>query len=52
MDAISTQLATGKFDIVCLQEVWSNDDFDFIKKRVKEALPYAHYFHRYKLLLF
>ncbi|KAF4527422.1 hypothetical protein B566_EDAN015942 [Ephemera danica] len=45
MDAIANQLATGKYDVVCLQEVWSNDDFDLIKDRVKEKLPYAHYFH-------
>jgi hypothetical protein len=44
--AIAAELACNKYDIVCLQEVWKNDDFELIKSVVFEALPYAHYFYR------
>lgn len=47
MEAIAKELAKGQFDIVCLQEVWSNSDYDFITENAKAVLPYAHYFFRY-----
>lgn len=49
MEAIAKELAKGQFDIVCLQEVWSNSDYDFITENVKDVLPYTHYFFRYDL---
>ena len=42
---IAEELARRDFDLVGLQEVWSNADFEIIKEAVKENLPYAHYFH-------
>jgi len=46
MKAIAHELATGKYDLVCLQEVWAVEDFELIRDQSKESLPYAHYFHR------
>ncbi|XP_011157729.1 putative neutral sphingomyelinase isoform X2 [Solenopsis invicta] len=34
-----------EYDIICLQEVWSVDDFKLIKAKAQEVLPYSHYFH-------
>lgn len=47
MKAIAEELASGKYDIVCLQEVWTVNDFNLIRDGVKSSLPYSHYFHRY-----
>lgn len=47
MKAIAEELASGKYDIVCLQEVWTVSDFNLIRDGVKSSLPYSHYFHRY-----
>ncbi|KAJ1525886.1 hypothetical protein ONE63_009077 [Megalurothrips usitatus] len=45
MKAIAEELASGKYDIICLQEVWSTHDFELIRDGVKSVLPYSHYFH-------
>lgn len=45
MNAIAEELALGKYDIVCLQEVWSENDFIHIKKLTHNVLPYSHYFY-------
>lgn len=47
MYAIAEELSSNDFDVVCLQEVWSTDDFNYIKKTCQENLPHSHYFHRY-----
>lgn len=47
MAAIAEVLACGNYDIVCLQEVWTDSDFNLIKEKVSGVLPYAHYFYRY-----
>jgi len=47
MNAIAEDLALGKYDIVCLQEVWSENDYIHIKKLTRSVLPYSHYFYRY-----
>jgi sphingomyelin phosphodiesterase 2 len=46
MNAIAEELALGKYDIVCLQEVWSENDYVDIKKLTHRVLPYSHYFYR------
>lgn len=46
MKAIAEELASGKYDIVSLQEVWTVNDFNLIRDGVKSVLPYSHYFHR------
>ncbi|KAK0183466.1 hypothetical protein PV327_001504 [Microctonus hyperodae] len=45
MYAIAEELSSSDFDVVCLQEVWSTDDFTYIKKTCQENLPHSHYFH-------
>ncbi|XP_015185869.1 PREDICTED: putative neutral sphingomyelinase isoform X1 [Polistes dominula] len=45
MEAIAEKLSTGEYDIISLQEVWSVNDFKMIRSKVKEQLPYSHYFH-------
>ncbi|XP_031574787.1 putative neutral sphingomyelinase [Actinia tenebrosa] len=42
---IAKELASGKYDIVSLQEVWSQTDYEYVAKKVTEVLPYAVYFH-------
>nr|CAH7749118.1 unnamed protein product [Callosobruchus chinensis] len=43
--AIAETLSFGWYDVVCLQEVWSNKDYYLIKDRVTDVLPFSHYFH-------
>jgi sphingomyelin phosphodiesterase 2 len=47
MNAIAEDLALGKYDIVCLQEVWAENDYFHIKKLTHNVLPYSYYFYRY-----
>lgn len=46
MEAIAEKFITENYDIICLQEVWSIDDFKMIKAKTQEHLPYSHYFYR------
>lgn len=46
IQAIAEMLATSTYDVVCLQEVWLNSDYELIKSKTLGVLPYAHYFHR------
>uniref|UniRef100_A0A0K8TSH4 sphingomyelin phosphodiesterase n=1 Tax=Tabanus bromius TaxID=304241 RepID=A0A0K8TSH4_TABBR len=43
--AIGDELSKGIFDVVSLQEVWSQSDYETLKKRTSNVLPYTHYFH-------
>ncbi|XP_058452965.1 putative neutral sphingomyelinase [Malaya genurostris] len=43
--AIGDVLASGNYDIVSLQEVWSDSDYQYLKNRVEGVLPFAHYFY-------
>ena len=45
MTAIAEELSSGKYDFVFLQEVWVEEDFNLIAKKVVHVLPYSHYFH-------
>jgi sphingomyelin phosphodiesterase 2 len=45
--AIGDLLADGNYDIVSLQEVWAESDYQYLKKRTEGALPFAHYFYRF-----
>lgn len=47
MAAIAEVLATGNYDVVCLQEIWSDADYHMIKDKVSGVLPFSHYFYRY-----
>ncbi|KAF7281813.1 neutral sphingomyelinase [Rhynchophorus ferrugineus] len=45
MHAIADLLASSQFDVVCLQEVWTDSDYNLIREKCKEVLPYSHYFY-------
>lgn len=45
MTAIGDVLLSGKYDLICMQEVWNNKDFLYLKKYLKHVLPYSHYFY-------
>ncbi|GAB1864971.1 sphingomyelin phosphodiesterase [Camponotus japonicus] len=45
MSAIAEKCASREYDIICLQEVWSVEDFKVIKAKVQEILPHSHYFY-------
>lgn len=45
ISAIGKALRSGKYDIICLQELWIENDYDRIRNAVKEILPYSHYFY-------
>ncbi|KAJ8926432.1 hypothetical protein NQ314_021220 [Rhamnusium bicolor] len=47
IQAISEVLATSQYDIVCLQEVWTDHDYNLIRQKVAGVLPFSHYFYRY-----
>jgi len=47
MIAIAEELASGKYDFVFLQEVWTTEDYERIKTKCKAVLPYSHYFYRF-----
>ncbi|CAL8085745.1 unnamed protein product [Orchesella dallaii] len=44
INAIADELASGKYDFVFLQEVWTTKDFERIQLRTSSVLPYSHYF--------
>lgn len=47
MQAIGNFLAENeKFDIVSLQEVWTECDYQLIRKIAEKSLPFSHYFYR------
>ncbi|XP_019633831.1 PREDICTED: putative neutral sphingomyelinase [Branchiostoma belcheri] len=43
--AIGEELATGKYDLVALQEVWSEALYEKLVSQVEDVLPYHHYFY-------
>jgi len=45
ISAIAEVLAQNHFDVVCLQEVWTDRDYNLIRERVSDVLPYSHYFY-------
>lgn len=46
MNSISAELSTGNYDIVSLQEVWSQMDYETLKCKTELILPFSHYFYR------
>ncbi|CAG9865285.1 unnamed protein product [Phyllotreta striolata] len=45
MKAIACYLKNSEYDVVCLQEVWTDGDFDLIKNESSNIYPYVHYFY-------
>mgnify|MGYP003476955172 FL=1 len=44
MNAIAEHLAESNYDLISLQEVWSEYDFNRIRERLRDFYPYSHYF--------
>lgn len=42
---IAEIIAQSDYDIISLQEVWSDFDFKKIQERIKSKFPYSHYFY-------
>jgi hypothetical protein len=42
--ALGDRLAISDYDLICLQEVWVEKDFQYIQAKVCHFLPYSHYF--------
>lgn len=43
--AIGEEIARSTYDLVALQEVWHKGDFDILKRKIGNTLPYNHYFY-------
>ncbi|KAI5645139.1 endonuclease/Exonuclease/phosphatase family domain-containing protein [Phthorimaea operculella] len=44
-EALTRYLLRSSHDIVCLQEVWSETDYLQFKQKLRDVLPYSHYFY-------
>ena len=44
MQAIGTYLKDSEFDIVLLQEVWCDEDFELIRAMIAHVYPHCHFF--------
>ncbi|XP_075262014.1 putative neutral sphingomyelinase [Convolutriloba macropyga] len=44
-EAICQQLNENDYDVVGLQEIWSQEQYNQIIEKCSDALPYSHYFH-------
>lgn len=48
MQAIGDFFASNDhYDVISLQEVWTEHDYQLIRKLAERTLPFAHYFYRY-----
>lgn len=45
--ALADSLLNSKYDVVCLQELWCEVDYKYLKQSCREIFKYIHYFHRY-----
>ncbi|TRY74675.1 hypothetical protein TCAL_11250 [Tigriopus californicus] len=43
-EAIGHYLSRGDHDIVFLQEVWNQSDYDAVKEAIQDAFPHSHFF--------
>lgn len=47
MQAIGNFFAENdKYDVISLQEVWTEHDYQLIRKLAEKYLPFSHYFYR------
>ncbi|XP_075972225.1 neutral sphingomyelinase [Anticarsia gemmatalis] len=44
-EAIAKYLQSSPHNIVCLQEVWSEKDYLYLKENLKTNLPFSHFFY-------
>lgn len=47
MRALSEILIKNGYDVVCLQELWCDSDYKYLKQSCENVFKYIHYFHRY-----
>lgn len=45
ISAIALELSKGEYDIVILQEIWLQSDYDKLCTKILPVMPYTHYFH-------
>jgi len=45
--ALADNLTNNGYDVVCLQELWCEDDYKHLKASCDNVFKYIHYFHRY-----
>ncbi|XP_045763706.1 putative neutral sphingomyelinase [Maniola jurtina] len=45
IEAIADYLSKAPHNIVCLQEVWSEKDYLYLKEHLRINLPFSHYFY-------
>ena len=45
IQAICQALCGIKYDVICLQEIWTKSDYKEIKKNITECFPYHYYVH-------
>ncbi|XP_032512196.1 putative neutral sphingomyelinase [Danaus plexippus] len=45
IEAIATYLQTASHNIVCLQEVWCERDYLYLKDQLQKQFPFSHYFY-------
>ncbi|WWC68740.1 uncharacterized protein I206_102674 [Kwoniella pini CBS 10737] len=43
--AIADYVASSKYDIVCLQELWIYKDFEIVREGCRRNLPFSRFFH-------
>ena len=42
--ALGDALSTCEYDLICLQEIWVQGDFQYVQAKVRHILPYSHYY--------
>lgn len=53
MEAIGKFFAENdKYDVISLQEVWTEHDYQLLRQAAEKNLPYSHYFYRYNFILY
>ncbi|CAH8869967.1 unnamed protein product [Trichobilharzia szidati] len=45
LNAIALRLSQGDFDVILLQEIWLDADYDKLQSLLSEKYPYSNYFH-------
>ncbi|XP_026812119.1 putative neutral sphingomyelinase [Rhopalosiphum maidis] len=43
--ALADSLTNNEYDVVCLQELWCEDNYKYIKASCNNVFKYMHYFH-------
>jgi len=43
--ALANSLLNSEYDVVCLQELWCEVDYKYLKRSCQEIFKYIHYFH-------